>query len=47
MAQHFFKTLTLFVGIVIIGLIGVLVISYFDDNGKVVEKTDAQNQVAK
>ena len=31
--KHFFKTLLLFTGIIIIGLLGIFLVSYFDIGG--------------
>jgi len=39
-SKHFFKTLFLFTGIILLGLLGVLLINYFDkQNVKDVEQT--------
>ena len=44
--KHFFKTLIMFSGIIMIGLIGAYLVSYFDRDGKS-EAVNAENQVAK
>ncbi|MCX6747708.1 MAG: hypothetical protein NTW98_02050 [Candidatus Nomurabacteria bacterium] len=37
--KHFFKTLIVFTGMIIVGLLGVFLVSYFDEAG-VSEDTD-------
>ncbi|MBU1727780.1 hypothetical protein KKA39_00475 [Patescibacteria group bacterium] len=32
--KHFFKTLLIFTGMIILGLVGALIASYFDDSGE-------------
>ncbi len=31
--RHFFKTLVLFTGMILLGLIGIFLVSYFDEGG--------------
>jgi len=47
MAKHFFKALGLFIVIIILGLIGIVVINYFENNNVEITNTNNQVQVAK
>ena len=46
LTKHFFKTLIMFSGIIIIGLIGAFLVSYFDKENTI-EATTPESQVAK
>ncbi|MFA5095636.1 MAG: hypothetical protein WC447_03200 [Candidatus Paceibacterota bacterium] len=47
MAKHFLKTLVVFIGMIILGLIGVFLVSYFDKGGESVNTPNSKVQVAK
>ena len=47
MVKHFFKALGLFILIIILGLIGVVVVNYFEKNNVEITNTNNQIQVAK
>ena len=47
MARHFLKTLIVFLGMIILGLIGVFLVNYFDKGEELTNKIDNQIQVAK
>ena len=47
MAQHFFKTLIIFIGMIIIGLVGVFLVTHFDKSDGGVNIPNNQTQVAK
>lgn len=46
MAKHFIKTLILFAGMIILGLVGVFLVSYFG-KGEEINTSNNQTQVAK
>jgi hypothetical protein len=47
MAKHFLKTLIVFVGMIILGLIGVFLVSHFDEKEKETDILNNTAQVAK
>ena len=47
MVKHFLKTLIVFLGMIILGLIGVFLVNYFDKEEELTNKIDNQIQVAK
>jgi hypothetical protein len=47
MARHFFKVLTIFLALIILGLIGVYIVDRLDKNGDSILPPDNQMQVAK
>ncbi len=47
MAKHFLKTLAIFIGMIIIGLIGVYLINSFGEDGKPANPPNGKTQVAK
>lgn len=44
--KHFFKTLIMFSGIIILGLIGVFIVSYYDEEGNTTDAS-GETQVAR
>lgn len=47
MTKHFFKIFSVFLGMIIIGLIGVFVVNYLDDRATDATAVDANTEVAK
>jgi hypothetical protein len=47
MARHFFKIFSVFLGMIILGLVGVLVINYLDNRAEDDSTADANTEVAK
>jgi hypothetical protein len=47
MAKHFLKTLIIFVAMIIIGLIGVYLISHYGNGGESANPSNNQTKVAK
>ena len=47
MAKHFLKTLIIFVGMIILGLIGVFLVGSFDEEGGLTNLKNNEVQVAK
>lgn len=47
MVKHFFKILTIFLGMIILGLIGVYLVGYFDKSGESAKILNVKTEVAK
>jgi hypothetical protein len=47
MVKHFLKTLSIFMIMIILGLLGVFLVNHFDEAGKVTNATNDETEVAK
>jgi hypothetical protein len=47
MVKHFFKTLSIFMIMIILGLLGVFLVNHFDEAGKATNATNDKIEVAK
>ena len=45
MTKHFFKTLLIFTGLILLGITGVILVNYYDEDIKTANTEDTQAQI--